>query len=886
MRTNHMLRYLLLCLVFLSTPLHAEFPAGHDAHATGQHAHWAYDGKEGPSAWGKLADDYAACAAGKAQSPINIKGAKAETLPQIGTDYPVSGLKIINNGHTIQVNQGDGGAAMLGGVRYNLAQFHFHAPSEHRISGRAYAMEAHLVHKDANGKLAVIGLMFKEGKANPFLAHFWARLPKEAGPEQAASEVQINTTELLPKDKTYYHYEGSLTTPPCSEGVNWYVLKTPVEASPEQIQQFAALLHHHHNERPVQPLNGREIDMVKDTGEVVAVPAAVVGDGHGGDTHGSGSGSSHTANETQNKTVAEPSAAGNKSEGDSPASADKGKSTGGFPWAMFSIALLGLAVVGFGINQSGGMKMFKNMKIGARLGLGFGLVLMLLSVLAFIGITRLSGINGDMQVVTDEDVPTMETVTDIASRAGMDGRYVRDEILIQDEAKLQQLKEAIKQNREKTTEQYAKLEKQLSTDKERELLKAIEGARAVYDKRTNEVIELARQSKGAEATKLLYSVELQKEEQDYSDKLDELVQEQIKATSQAGDEAEKDYTSARNLMVSLAIAAVLLALGIALWVTRSITKPLGEAVGVANALAEGDLTVSIDVTSTDETGQMLAAMQAMVAKLSQIVGEISGSASNIASASEEVSATAQSMSQATSEQAASVEETSASVEQISASINQNTENSKVTEGIAAKAAKDANEGGQAVSQTVTAMKSIADKIGIIDDIAYQTNLLALNAAIEAARAGEHGKGFAVVAAEVRKLAERSQIAAQEIGEVAKNSVGLAERAGKLLEEMVPNINKTSDLVQEITAASEEQSAGAGQINTAMNQLSQVTQQNASSSEELAATAEEMSASAEQLQALVSFFKVSKSAVTEYEVIANVVSRPEKREKMKVVAVPV
>jgi len=193
-------------------------------------------------------------------------------------------------------------------------------------------------------------------------------------------------------------------------------------------------------------------------------------------------------------------------------------------------------------------------------------------------------------------------------------------------------------------------------------------------------------------------------------------------------------------------------------------------------------------------------------------------------------------------------------------MNQNTENAKITDGMASKAAKEATEGGESVKQTVTAMKQIANKIGIIDDIAYQTNLLALNAAIEAARAGEHGKGFAVVAAEVRKLAERSQVAAQEIGEVASSSVQLAEKAGKLLDEMVPSINKTSDLVQEITAASEEQSSGVGQINTAMAQLNQITQQNASSSEELAATAEEMSSQAEQLQQVMSFFKVEAGAV--------------------------
>jgi methyl-accepting chemotaxis protein len=198
---------------------------------------------------------------------------------------------------------------------------------------------------------------------------------------------------------------------------------------------------------------------------------------------------------------------------------------------------------------------------------------------------------------------------------------------------------------------------------------------------------------------------------------------------------------------------------------------------------------------------------------------------------------------------------------MSASINQNTENAKVTDGMATHASSEAVQGGAAVKQTVSAMKTIAGKIGIIDDIAYQTNLLALNAAIEAARAGEHGKGFAVVAAEVRKLAERSQIAAQEIGELAESSVEMAESAGKLLDTIVPSIKKTSDLVQEIASASEEQSAGAGQINTAMDQLNQITQQNASSSEELAATSEEMSGQAAQLQELMAFFTVATNAAT-------------------------
>lgn len=296
----------------------------------------------------------------------------------------------------------------------------------------------------------------------------------------------------------------------------------------------------------------------------------------------------------------------------------------------------------------------------------------------------------------------------------------------------------------------------------------------------------------------------------------------------------------------------------------SIVAPLSEAMEVMVALSSGDLTRSVKGDYQGSLQDLKNAVNETVSKLSQIIGEVRSSADSLSSASEEISATAQSLSQSASVQAASVEETSASMEQMSASISQNTENAKVTDGMAGKASKEASEGGQAVKDTVSAMKTIAEKIGIVDSIAYQTNLLALNAAIEAARAGEHGKGFAVVAAEVRKLAERSQVAAQEIGQVAKSSVALAERAGNLLDEIVPSITKTSDLVQEIAAASEEQSIGSEQINTAMSQMSQITQQNASASEELAATAEEMSSQAEQLQELMGFFtlhgRVAVSAV--------------------------
>src|SRR5574341_153810 len=285
-------------------------------------------------------------------------------------------------------------------------------------------------------------------------------------------------------------------------------------------------------------------------------------------------------------------------------------------------------------------------------------------------------------------------------------------------------------------------------------------------------------------------------------------------------------------------------------------RPLTDLKDVVKQVSTGDLSRSIQVRATDEIGEVGSATNEMIAKLSELVGSIRDMSLKTTVTSEQLSASSQQISQGTTEQAASAEEASSSVEEMSATIRQNADNALRTEKIAIKSAADARESGKAVTEAVAAMKNIAEKIFIIEEIARQTNLLALNAAIEAARAGEHGKGFAVVAAEVRKLAERSQRAAKESGELASNSVPTAERAGKLLDEIVPSIQKTSELVQEIAAASAEQSQSVTQIGGAMSQLSKATQQNASASEELAATSEELSGQAEKLQQTVSIFKTN------------------------------
>jgi methyl-accepting chemotaxis protein len=498
------------------------------------------------------------------------------------------------------------------------------------------------------------------------------------------------------------------------------------------------------------------------------------------------------------------------------------------------------------------------LSIKTKLIAAFALLILLTVVIFYIGSSASNDINNRLNRIVNVNATRVVYSTYIRGTVHILAGKARDMCLLKDP---EQIQEAVKEFESKTNDCRTLLD-QLSAVADEKGLELI----SEFEKKYNDFLKHSARVqklviKNSDSTRTLATTILfENALPPYRESIDimtKIVEKNRAELKKASDDTDVLYaTTQMNSFIILAVGFVF-AVGISYWIIRSISLSINEAKTAIKSISEGDLTISVSTDNKDEIGEILMFLHNMTAKLKEVMTTVITSADNIASASLQMSSTSQEMSQGSQEQAASAEEISSSMEEMASNIQQNTDNAQQTEKIAIKAADEMKEGSTAVNQTVDSMKKIADKIGIIGEIARQTNLLALNAAVEAARAGEHGKGFAVVAAEVRKLAERSQIAAAEINDLSSTSVAIADRSGRLLTQIVPNIQNTAKLVQEIAASNIEQSNGAEQINNSIQQFNKVIQQNAAGAEEIASSSEELASQADHLRETISFFRIDK-----------------------------
>jgi len=514
-----------------------------------------------------------------------------------------------------------------------------------------------------------------------------------------------------------------------------------------------------------------------------------------------------------------------------------------------------------------------NMKVGTRLGIGFGIVVMLLIGMTLFGVNRMSSLNDGTSLLVNDRYPKVVLANEILDGINFNALAMRNLLITEDPEKIKAALSEIKSNVTRVGEKIAQLDKTISTEKGKQVFNEVKEARSKYVVTQNEYLKLISEGKKQEAGEYLLSSVVQAQTA-YFSQVQNLIALIGTIMVKSGEDAEKNYQNSRNMLSGIAIIAILLACGFAYWTTRSITRPLNQAVQIARTIADGDLTSKIQVESSDETGQLLQALKDMNSSLVRIVAQVRTGTDTIASASTQIAAGNLDLSSRTEEQASSLEETAASMEELTSTVKQNADNARQANQLAAEASDVAMKGGDVVSEVVSTMssinsssKKIVDIISVIDGIAFQTNILALNAAVEAARAGEQGRGFAVVASEVRNLAQRSAAAAKEITVLIGDSVDqvsagtlLVNKAGTTMSEVVNSVRRVTDIMAEITAASHEQSTGIEQVNQAIAQMDEVTQQNAALVEEAAAAAASLEDQASNLSELVDVFRIDSTQI--------------------------